>query len=431
MGKQRKDHKQRLLRKGESQREDGRYEFKYYDAEGVRRTKTSWRLQPTDRVPLGKRDNGLSLREIEEEIQRDLLDGIHTYKANELTLNQLFNDYMENKPELKQSTRTNYKYMFEKYVQDELGNKKIAEIKYSDMLRFYKNLIRKNGKKKQRGSGLKINTIENIHTVLHPIFDIAVRDSYIRTNPTDGIMRKIKTSYNWEKKKRRALTKKQQKAFVDYISQSSVYKHWLPLITVFLGTGCRVGEIIGLRWEDCDFKEGIISINHNLLYRPQDDGRVEFYIETPKTASGNRVVPMFKVVRQALLQEKERQLRDGFNQTVVDDYTGFIFKNRDGNVYSPASINRAIKRIYEAYNEEEVVLAKKEKREPELLPHFTVHNLRHTFCARLCAKETNLKLIQEIMGHANIATTMDIYNEVMEDEKKESFENLEGKVQIC
>ena len=128
---------------------------------------------------------------------------------------------------------------------------------------------------------------------------------------------------------------------------------------MFLGTGGRVGEIIGLRWEDCDFRKGIISINHNLLYRPQDDGQVEFYIETPKTVSGEREIPMFNAVRQALLREKERQLRDGFNQTVVDAYTGFIFKNRDGNVYSPASINRAIKRIYEAYNEEETALAKK------------------------------------------------------------------------
>lgn len=431
MGKERRDHKNRLLWKGESQREDGRYEFKYYDAEGVRRTKTSWRLQPTDRVPLGKRDNGLSLREIEKEIQRDLLDGIRTSRAQEITLNQMFYDYMDSKVELKLSTRTNYKYMYKQYVQDELGNKKITEIKYSDVLRFYKNLIRKKGEKKHMGSGLKLNTLENIHTVLHPVFKVAVRDGYIRTNPTDDVMSEIKKKYKWEKVKRHALTEEQQQAFVDYIAKSPVYKHWLPLITVFLGTGGRVGEIIGLRWEDCDFRKGIISINHNLLYRLQDGGQVEFYIETPKTDSGVRDIPMFNAVRQALLQEKERQLRDGFNQTVVDDYTGFVFKNRDGNVYSPASINRAIKRIYEAYNEEEVALAKKEKREPVLLPHFSVHNLRHTFCTRLCEKETNLKLIQEIMGHADITTTMNIYNEVTQKKKRESFANLEGKIQIC
>ena len=74
--------------------------------------------------------------------------------------------------------------------------------------------------------------------------------------------------------------------------------------------------------------------------------------------------------------------------------------------------------------------AKKEKRQPELLPHFTVHNLRHTFCTRFCENETNLKVIQEIMGHADISTTMDIYNEATKEKKKESFANLEGKVKI-
>ena len=431
MAEKRRDKKGRILREGESQRENGRYEFKYRDADGVRHTKTSWRLVPEDKVPLGKRDNGLSLREYEKEIQRDLMDGIRTSKANETTLNKMFHDYMESKIELKLSTRTNYSYMYQQYVQDELGDRKISELKYSDMLRFYKKLIRKKSQKRHLGSGLKLNTLENINTVLHPVFTLAVRDGYIRTNPTDGIMKEIKQKYNWEREKRHALTEKQQQAFVDFVTNSPIYNHWLPLITVFLGTGCRVGEIIGLRWADCDFKGNIISINHSLLYRPKDSGQVEFYIETPKTTAGERTIPMFQVVRKALLQERERQLRDGFNQTVIDDYDGFVFKNRDGNVYSPASINRAIKRIYEAYNEEETTRAKEEKREPELLPHFTVHNLRHTFCTRLCEKESNLKLIQEIMGHSDIETTMNIYNEVTEKKKKESFENLEGKILIC
>ena len=58
------------------------------------------------------------------------------------------------------------------------------------------------------------------------------------------------------------------------------------------------------------------------------------------------------------------------------------------------------------------------------------HNLRHTFCTRFCENETNLKVIQEIMGHADISTTMNIYNEATKEKKKESFANLEGKVKI-
>ena len=74
--------------------------------------------------------------------------------------------------------------------------------------------------------------------------------------------------------------------------------------------------------------------------------------------------------------------------------------------------------------------AKAEGREPELLPHFSCHHLRHTFCTRFCENETNLKVIQEIMGHADITTTMDIYNEATKDKKIESFAGLEGKIKI-
>lgn len=130
------------------------------------------------------------------------------------------------------------------------------------------------------------------------------------------------------------------------------------------------------------------------------------------------------------IEERIRQMQTGFNQTEIDGYSGFIFSNRYGDCMSPHCINRAIDRIVRDYNIEESEKAKKENRKPILLPHFSVHNLRHTFCTRFCENETNLKVIQEIMGHADITTTMDIYNEATKEKKIESFANLEGKVKI-
>lgn len=121
----------------------------------------------------------------------------------------------------------------------------------------------------------------------------------------------------------------------------------------------------------------------------------------------------------------------GYNEIVIDGYSGFIFTNREGYVHNPQTINRAIKRIYTAYNEQEKERAKQEHREPALIRHFSVHNLRHTFCTRFCENETNIKVIQEIMGHSDISTTMNIYAEATENKKKESFENLQGKIKIC
>lgn len=111
-------------------------------------------------------------------------------------------------------------------------------------------------------------------------------------------------------------------------------------------------------------------------------------------------------------------------------YTGFIFQNRYGDPLSPHSVNRAIDRICAAYIEDETVLADQEGRDPVLIRHFSAHNLRHTFCTRFCENERNIKVIQEIMGHADIETTMNIYAEATKEKKKESFSNLEGKIKI-
>lgn len=95
------------------------------------------------------------------------------------------------------------------------------------------------------------------------------------------------------------------------------------------------------------------------------------------------------------------------------------------------TINRDIKHIYTACNEQEKIQAKKERRQPILIPHFSVHNLRHTFCTGFCENETDLKIIQEIMCHSDITTTMNIYNEATKERKQESFAMLEGKIKIC
>ena len=422
MSEKRRDNKGRLLLANERQRSDGMYEYRYIDQNGIKRSVYSWKLVATDKVPAGKRCKD-PLRDMERKIERDLEDGIDAIEAYKTTLNHFYDEYIETKYELKQSTRTNYKYMYNKYVRDEFGYKKISDIKYSDIKKFYIHLI--------KDVGFKPNSMEIIHTILHPVFNTAVRDGIIRVNPSAGVMAEIKRSHNWEKGKKHALTAPQQEAFINFCANNKQYSHWMPLFTVLLGTGARVGEVIGLRWEDCDFKNNLISINHNLIYRLQDSGKVEFHITTPKTTAGKRVIPMFADVKKTLLREYERQIAAGFNQTVIDGYSGFIFSNRFGYVISPHCINRAIARVYRDYNIQEQAAAKKERREPVLIPHFTVHNLRHTFCTRFCENETNIKIIQEIMGHADITTTMDIYNEATTEKKIESFANLEGKVKIC
>lgn len=421
MAEKRRDSKGRVLWAGESQRPDGKYEFKYADNNGERHSVYSWKLVATDRVPEGKQVTE-SLRDMEKRIKKDLEDNLLVYETRKMTLNSFWDEYIAMKHELKDSTRSNYIYMYDKYIRPEIGQKNITVIKYSDVKKFYMSLIYE--------KGFKPNSMEIVNTILHPVFTSAVRDGYIRLNPSDGVMAEIKKSHTWEKPKRHALTERQQELFVNFTAQSHQYNHWLPLITTMLGTGCRIGEVLGLRWEDCDFEQNIISVNHTLIYRKFTDEPCHYAVTTPKTKAGERIIPMLADVKEALKTEYKQQLEDGFNESVIDGYSGFVFKSRYNTVLSPHGVNRVIDRIIKAYNTQEEQSAKKERRKPELLPHFSCHNLRHTFCTRFCENETNLKVIQEIMGHADITTTMDIYNEATKEKKMESFAGLEGKIKI-
>ena len=407
----RKDPKGRALRKGEIYREsDGRYACGYVDPYGKRKFIYSKDLK--------------KLREREEKLFKDQLDGLNVYVMGKASLNFVFDRYISTKSELRETTYTNYTYMYDRFVREGFGKRKIGEIKYSDVLYFYYDLL--------NDRGLQVNTLETIHTVLHPTFQLAVRDDIIRNNPSDGVMAEIKKKNTKKKNMRHALTIEQQRAFMNYIASSPVFVHWNPIFTVLLGTGCRIGEVVGLRWSDVDMEKRTIDINHSMTYYPRrtDTYKCEFKVSLPKTEAGIRILPMMQPVYEALQSEYERQKEDGFCTAVVDGMSGFIFSNRFGMIHNPAAINRAIRRIIEAHNAEEIIKAKKEKREPVIIPHFSCHHLRHTFCSRFCENETNIKIIQEIMGHASIETTMDIYAEVNSDKKKESIEKLTKNLDV-
>lgn len=331
-------------------------------------------------------------------------------------LDFLVDRYLATKNNLASSTYANYRYMYDHFCKDDFGKRKIADIKYSDMLHFYLSLIKK---------GTKIKTVESLHCVLHPAFDMAVRDDLIRKNPSDGVISEIKKRQGREQKVQRALTVEQQVELMRYITDHPLYDYWRPLFTVLLGTGCRIGEICGLRWKDVDMENRVIDINHSMTYfrrGTQAPYTCGFKFEPPKTKAGIRKIPMLDEVYEVFQELYEEQLEDGFSSLVVDGATGFIFINKVGTLYKHSAIDHAIKRIVNTHNAEEEVKAKKEQREPIMLPFFSCHTFRHTFCTRFCENETNVKVIQSVMGHADINTTMDIYAEVTEAKKKETFE---------
>ena len=318
---------------------------------------------------------------------------------------------------IKHNTFANYQYMYNTFVRNDIGSCKIVKMKRSDIRRFYNRLIDNNG--------LKVATVDNIHTVLHQVLDVAVEDGYLRNNISDNALKELKMSRNLFTEKRKALTVQEQNIFLDYLKKTPMYQHWYPIFALMLGTGLRVGEATGLRWCDVDFESDLISINHTLVYYSRDKGHCGFAVNTPKTKAGERTVPMIATVKEALLLEKQYQEEAGIqSRALIDGFTDFVFVNRFGDVQHYGTLNKAINRIVRDCNQE--ILDKTKNIETAvLLPHFSCHTLRHTFTTRLCESGMNVKVIQSVLGHADISTTLDIYADVTKDLRKREMQRFE------
>lgn len=397
----RKDKKNRVLKEGEYQRSCGTYEFKWRDKSGGRHSISAVTLE--------------ELREKELDVLRDVLDGVKADKNN-LTINDLYNSWVQLKRGLKDNTFSNYKYMYTMFVEPDFGKRKIVDLKRSDIRSFYNHLADERH--------VQINTIDCIHTVLHQVLELGVEDDYLRYNPSDNALKELKKARNFEVTKRRALTVPEQELFEAYLSRQGQYHRWYPIFIIMLWTGMRVGEVTGLRWCDIDLEDDTISVNHTLVYYDKrNDERCTFAINTPKTAAGKRIIPMLPKVKEAFLMEKRYQEECGLeSRAVVDGYRDFIFINRFGNVQHQGTLNKALSRIVRDCNYE--ILDKPHKKDTVILPKFSNHSLRHTFTTRMCEAGVNLKVMQEILGHADAETTMDIYAEATKELKKSELDSF-------
>ena len=124
-------------------------------------------------------------------------------------------------------------------VKPRFGRMLVKKVRKSDVKRFYNSLV--------DDKNLSAATIDGIHTVLHQVFDLAVDDHYIRSNPCDNVLRELKQSHVFKTEKRRGLTRQEQDLFLDYLKKSEKYRHWYPIFAVMIGSGLRVGEVTGLR----------------------------------------------------------------------------------------------------------------------------------------------------------------------------------------
>lgn len=389
------------LRKGETQRQDGIYDYRWTSPDGKRHSIYASTLE--------------ELRAKEEQITVDAHDGIKT-ETRMVTVNEMFDLWCDLKRGIKDNTFQNYKYMYNLFIRPNFGKMRITMVKKTDVKRFYNTLA--------DGKILKVSTIDTLHNILHQVFDMALNDSYIRLNPTDNMLKELKKAHNFSVEKRKALTIPEQELFMRFLKDSPQYNHWYPIFAVMLGTGMRVGELTGLRWCDIDFDEDLISVNHTLVFYNHGDNKgCTFSINTPKTEAGNRTIPILPSVKEALQMERKMQQEFDVKCSVsIDGYSDFIFVNRFGATQHQGTLNKAIKRIIRDCNDE--VLLKSKEKDPVLLPPFSCHSLRHTFTTRAVESGMNVKVLQEVLGHKDISTTLNIYTDVTRDTKKKEVSTL-------
>ena len=405
MATKRKDSNRIVLKKGEYQRTNGTYAYRWTDGKGKRHEVYARDLD--------------DLRAKEKEIDADTNEGLKV-EARYVIINEMYDLWEQLKRGIKDNTFENYKYMYNTFVRPSFGKKRIQTLKKSDVKIFYNYLA------DQRC--LQASTIDSIHNVLHQVLDMAVDDKYIRSNPSDKALKELKQSHAFKTEKRRALTIAEQELFLNYLRNNETYSHWYPIFAVMLGTGMRVGEITGLRWCDIDLDNGVIDINHTLVYychrHEVELNGCYFNVNTPKTKASNRKIPMIESVKEAFLMEKANQEKTGIKcSAVIDGYSDFIFVNRNGKTQHQGTLNKAIRRIIRDCNDEVLL---NDENATVLLPHFSCHSLRHTFSTRMCEAGINVKVIQDTLGHQDISTTMNIYTDATKEMKKQEFESLDN-----
>ena len=403
--KKRTDNKGRLLRNGEIQRkEDNRYLYRYTDLSGKKRTVYAMTL--------------VELRKKEKQIERDLQDGIDSYKGD-MTLNQLFYAYMETKSDIRESTRCNYLGIWKNAIEGtDLGNMKIAKIKQLHIRAFYSGLVK---------DGYAANTIRLYHNLIYPALELAVDSDIIRKNPAKD----CKKGIGGTKKERTAMTIEEQEKMLDFVKNSSRYNVYYPMLIFALSTALRVGELTGLRWCDVDLKQNVIHVRQQLIYKNLGGGS-QFHIQPLKTDAGRRDIPLTAAARKSLIKQRELSMMLGRAAKVqeIDGVSDFVFTNSQGKPYAANAVNFMLANVVKGHNQIEEIKAENEHREPLFLPHISAHILRHTACTRLAETGLEPKVLQYIMGHANVSITLDIYTHLDFSQIQEKMEAVQENMKI-
>ena len=367
MSEKRKDKKGRIFRSGEGQRPNKTYFYRYHRSGDK---KWSYVYAPTLE----------ELRQKEEVIQRDLLDGID-YAGGEITVAELVDRYINLRRGLKENSMRAYGSAINRIHTDPFGSRMIRSVRLSDGKGWFVSLHDK---------GLKQNTIGILQSVLRPAFEMAVDDDMIRKNPFKFKLFDVIPNDAYV---RSALTKAQQEQYLQFIRDHGKDNYYDDIV-ILLGTGLRVSELYGLTRADIDFDRRCIHVRRQLCRTAEKP----YFVTPPKTKSGIRNVPMTDAVYMALMRVVKARTAPKV-ELLVDGHSGFLFLDKSGMPKVAMHLENYMRGLQ----------ARFEKAYGKPVPRITPHVLRHTFCTNVQQAGLDVKSLQYLMGHSTASVTLDVY----------------------
>ncbi len=306
-----------------------------------------------------------------------------------LKLEQLVKDYIFSREQVGKSETTIEGYRVHLRRLDAIGKVEVERLTAAQIDAFYARLATK---------GLSSTTRAHVHNLLNAAFRWALKKGRINRNPIERVDAPQRT-----KSKANTLQVSEAKQLLD-----AIRGHRLEAPMVFaLGTGMRRGEVIGLRWASFNADRSVIVVQES---RAQVKGK-EFQKET-KT-EGVREVPLGALASEALRlarkQYAERKLKAG--KLFIE--SGFVFTDEIGSALKPNALTDAFRRVFA-------------KLEESGLPHRRLHDLRHTAGTLMLASGIDLNTVQQVLGHSNASTTLNVYGHVLAGRKQEAIDTIDA-----
>jgi integrase len=333
--------------------------------------------------------------------QLSISAGNHTLHSQDMLLGDWLDFWMEvyMRHNLKQSTRASYETFANRHFKPALGQLRLTEITPQLLQQFYNYKI--------EIEHLSPKTISNMNLYLHKALDQAYKENRIAANPASALNLPKVRHPNVS-----ILTRDEQAALL----RASYSHRYGVFVRLVLSTGLRLGELLGLMWQDLDCRSCMLHIRRTLnrvqipgLPEGHSGPRTELILQTPKTENSIRSIPILPRLMQDLMQWKTVQDADKIaaGDTYVE--SGMIVTNPFGGCIEP--------RTFSDYYHQILQLAG--------LPSFTFHALRHTFASRALEQGMDFKTISSLLGHYSVAFTMDTYAHVLDTQKMDSMKLME------